>query len=37
MAVRERRTYQERTLMEDWPVVDGNWKHGGAEEFPCEL
>jgi hypothetical protein len=22
---------------EDWPVVDGGWRHAGGEEFPCEL
>jgi hypothetical protein len=26
----------ERTLREDWPVVDGNWRCAGAEEIPCE-
>jgi hypothetical protein len=26
-----------RTLREDWPVVDGSWRHAGAEELPCEL
>jgi hypothetical protein len=31
-----RRTHQERTLKEDWPVVDGNWRHAGAEEIHCE-
>jgi hypothetical protein len=25
---------RERTLREDWPVVDGNWKHAGVEEIP---
>jgi hypothetical protein len=35
-ALRARRTHQERTLREDWPVVDGNWRHAGAEEIPCE-
>jgi hypothetical protein len=25
------------TLKEDWPVVDGGWRHAGAEERPCEL
>jgi hypothetical protein len=23
-------------LREDLPVVDGNWRHAGAEEIPCE-
>jgi hypothetical protein len=27
----------ERALREDWQVVDGNWRHTGAEEIPCEL
>ena len=38
MALRARRTHQERTLREDWPVVDDNWWHTGAEEIPvsCE-
>jgi hypothetical protein len=31
------RTHRERTLREDWPVVDGNWRRAGAEELPCEL
>jgi hypothetical protein len=30
-------TKGERTLREDWPVVDGSWRHAGAEELPCEL
>jgi hypothetical protein len=32
------RTHQERTLREDWPVVDGNWRRSGMEEIPlsCE-
>jgi hypothetical protein len=28
---------RERTLREDWLVVDGNWKHAGVEEISCEL
>jgi hypothetical protein len=24
-------------LREDWLVVDGNWRHAGVEEIPCEL
>jgi hypothetical protein len=36
MALCVRRTHRERTLREDWPVVDGNWRHTGAEEIPCE-
>jgi hypothetical protein len=35
MAVSARRTH-ERTLREDWPVVDGNWRCTGVEEIPCE-
>jgi hypothetical protein len=27
---------RERTLREDWPVVDGNWRHAGVEEIPRE-
>jgi hypothetical protein len=23
-------------LREDWPVVDGNWRHTGVEEISCE-
>jgi hypothetical protein len=23
-------------LRDDWPLVDGNWRHAGAEEIPCE-
>jgi hypothetical protein len=30
-------TEGERTLREDWPVVDGSWRCPGAEELPCEL
>jgi hypothetical protein len=30
-------TEGERTLREYWPVVDGCWRHAGAEELPCEL
>jgi hypothetical protein len=30
-------TEGERTLKEDWPVVDGGWRHAGVEELPCEL
>jgi hypothetical protein len=28
---------RERTLREDWPVVDGSWRCTGEEELPCEL
>jgi hypothetical protein len=28
---------REGTLREDWPVVDGGWRHAGVEELPCEL
>jgi hypothetical protein len=31
-----RRTHQERTLREDWPVVDGNWRCTAVEEILCE-
>jgi hypothetical protein len=27
---------RERTLREDWPVVDGSWRRAGVEELPCE-
>jgi hypothetical protein len=37
MALRARRTHQERTLREDWLVVDGNWRHSVVEEIPSEL
>jgi hypothetical protein len=30
-------TERERTLREDWLVVDGSWRRAGAEELPCEL
>jgi hypothetical protein len=30
-------TEGERTLREDWPVVDGSWMCAGVEELPCEL
>jgi hypothetical protein len=30
-------TEGERNLREDWPVVDGSWRHIGVEELPCEL
>jgi hypothetical protein len=30
-------TKGERTLREDWPVVDGGWRRAGVEEVPCEL
>jgi hypothetical protein len=30
-------TEGERTLREDWPVVDGSWRCPGVEELPCEL
>jgi hypothetical protein len=30
-------TDRERTLREDWLVVDGSWRCTGAEELPCEL
>jgi hypothetical protein len=36
-ALHGRRTHRERTFREDWPVVDGGWRHAGVEEFPCEL
>jgi hypothetical protein len=28
---------RERTLRENWPVVDGSWRRAGVEELPCEL
>jgi hypothetical protein len=28
---------REMTLREDWPVVNGSWRHTWTEEFPCEL
>jgi hypothetical protein len=30
-------TEGERTLREDWPVVDGGWRCTGVEELPREL
>jgi hypothetical protein len=30
-------TEGEQTLREDWPVVNGGWRHTGVEELPCEL
>jgi hypothetical protein len=30
-------TEGERTLREDWPVVDGSWRRAGVKELPCEL
>jgi hypothetical protein len=36
MALHVRRTHQEGTLRQEWPVVDSNWRHVGAEEIPCE-
>jgi hypothetical protein len=33
----EKDSPREGTLREDWPVVDGSWRHAGAEELPCEL
>jgi hypothetical protein len=30
-------TKGDRTLKEDWPVVDGSWRRARVEEFPCEL
>jgi hypothetical protein len=30
-------TEGERTLREDWPVVDGSWRRAGVEELPREL
>jgi hypothetical protein len=37
LCVRGGLTEGERTLREDWPVVDGSWRHAGVEELPCEL
>jgi hypothetical protein len=36
-ALQARGTHQERTLREDWLVVDGSWRRAGVEELPCEL
>jgi hypothetical protein len=33
----EKDSLRERTLREDWLVVDGSWRHAGAEEILCEL
>jgi hypothetical protein len=30
-------TEGERTLRDDWLVVDGSWRCTGVEELPCEL
>jgi hypothetical protein len=30
-------TERERTLTEDWPVMDGSWRCAGAEELRCEV
>jgi hypothetical protein len=30
-------TKGERTLREDWLVVDGGWRRAEVEELPCEL
>jgi hypothetical protein len=32
----EKDSLRERTLRENWPVVDGNWRRTGVEEIPCE-
>jgi hypothetical protein len=37
LSVRGGITKGERTLREDWLVVDGGWRHTGVEELPCEL
>jgi hypothetical protein len=37
LCVRGGLTKGEGTLREDRPVVDGSWRHAGAEELPCEL
>jgi hypothetical protein len=37
VALCARRTHRERTLRDDWQVVDGNWRRAGAEKLPCEL
>jgi hypothetical protein len=37
LCVRGGLTKGERTLREDWPVVDGSWRHAEEEELPCEL
>jgi hypothetical protein len=33
----EEDSQRERTLRDDWPVVDGGWRYTRAEELPCEL
>jgi hypothetical protein len=33
----EEDSLRERTLREDWPVVDGSWRRAGVEEVPCDL
>jgi hypothetical protein len=30
-------TEGEKTLREDWLVLDGGWRRTGVEELPCEL
>jgi hypothetical protein len=37
LSVQGELTEGERTLREDWPMVDGGWRHAGVEELPCEL
>jgi hypothetical protein len=37
LCVRGGLTEGERTLREDWLLVDGGWRPAGAEELPCEL
>jgi hypothetical protein len=36
MVLHARKTYRERSLREDRVVVDGDWRHAGVEETPCE-
>jgi hypothetical protein len=36
-ALHARRTHQDRTLREDWLVVDRGWRRTRLEELPCEL
>jgi hypothetical protein len=37
LCVRGGLTEGDRTLREDWPVVDAHWRRAGAEELPGEL
>jgi hypothetical protein len=37
LSIRGGLTEGEKTLSEDWLVVDGGWRRADVEEFPCEL